>query len=330
LAYRLLANALLLANLGLLWRLLGRLVPLDRAQRTTALAAIAWNPLMLFEVAANAHNDVLMVTFSLLALLLFSNSRIGVLSGAFFTLGALVKYLSGVGLIWVAVASAARANWPRQRVVRLVLVGLASVMLTLVVAWPWLELPDSLEPLFAETANVGYVNSLPDSLALAVADGVLRSVGVPQAFARDLTRGIERLLVLVGFVAYLIWELRRVWVCPNAASVARASARACLVYVLVVSTSVQTWYYCLPVALALGLGWRTTLARVTIGYSLLALPALYLSYYLRGNTPFVIYVVYGLAPLLPLAFESFRARARAHKPARVVSPPPQRDTVGAR
>ena len=46
-----LANALLLANLGLLWALLARVTPLDRTQRTTALAALAWNPLVLFELA---------------------------------------------------------------------------------------------------------------------------------------------------------------------------------------------------------------------------------------------------------------------------------------
>jgi hypothetical protein len=108
--YRLLSNALLLVNLGLFWRLPGRMRSLDRTQRTTALAVLAWNPLVLFEVAANAHNDVLMVSFSLLALLLFTSSSRGVLSGVSFTLGALAKYLSGIGLIWVALASAARGS----------------------------------------------------------------------------------------------------------------------------------------------------------------------------------------------------------------------------
>ena len=127
--YRLLANALLLANLGLAWIALGRLTHLDRAQRTTALAMLAWNPLVLFEVGANAHNDVLMVTFSLLALIVFARSSNGVLSGAGFTLGALVKYLSGVGLVWVAVASAARAVSGKEQLLRLAVVGLFSTAL---------------------------------------------------------------------------------------------------------------------------------------------------------------------------------------------------------
>ena len=319
LAYRLLANALLLANLGLAWLALGRLTLLDHAQRATALALLAWNPLLLFEVAANGHNDVLMVTFSLLALLLLGRSSNGVLSGAAFTLGALVKYLSGVGLVWVAVACAARAFSWRAQALRLGLVGLVSIALGVALAWPWLELPDSLEPILAETVGVGFVNALPDSFALALADQVLVPGGVPQALARELTRSVERPLVLLGFAIYLMWEARRVWSDPTALAVVRASARSCLIYILVVSTSMQPWYFCLPVALTIPLGWRASLTRVIVGYSVLAVPALYLSYYLRDATPFWVNLVYGLAPLVPVVTVWLlrRAHSRPHEPAPV-------------
>ncbi|MCA1645228.1 MAG: hypothetical protein LC797_07070 [Chloroflexi bacterium] len=319
-AYRVLANVLLLANLGLVWVALGHLRYHERAQRTTALAALAWNPLVLFEVSANAHNDVLMVTCSLLALVLFARSRSGVLAGASFTLGALVKYLSGVGLVWVAVAAAARADALRAQVRRLALVGLCSVAIGGALMVPWLELPDSLEPLVAETVGVGFVNALPDSLAVALADQVLGPAGMQEALAREQTRSMERLLVAAIFGVYLIWETRRVWSDASATAVIRASARSCLVYVLVVSTSVQPWYFCLPVAMAVLLGWRAGLTRVIVGYSLLAAPALYLSYYLREATPFGVSLVYGLVPLAPLApalsgWLVRRAAARAREPA---------------
>lgn len=319
LAYRLLANALLLANLGLAWVALGRLAQLNRAQRTTALAALAWNPVVLFEVGANAHNDVLMVTFSLLALVVFARSNNGVLSGASFTLGALVKYLSGIGMVWVAVASAARAASPSRQVIRLAVIGLVSAAIALACAWPWLELPDSLEPILAETAGVGFVNSLPDGLALAVADQVLGPAGVPPALAHEASRSIERLLVVVVFGLYLLWEVRRVWLGATALAVVRATARSCLIYVLVVSTSMQPWYLCLPVAITVLLGWRAELTRVILGYSLLAVPALYLSYYLREATPFWVTLVYGLAPLAPAltAWLLQRAAPRSHEPTAV-------------
>jgi hypothetical protein len=318
-AYRLVANALLLANLGLAWMALGRLTHLNRAQRTAALAVLAWNPLVLFEIGANAHNDALMVSFSLLALIVFARSRDGVLAGASFTLGALVKYLSGVGLVWVAVASAARAASWRAQMVRLAVVGLFSVALAVVVVWPWLELPDSLEPILAETVGVGFVNALPDGLALALADQVLGPAGIPSSLARTLTRSAERLLVLATFGLYLIWEARRVWSDADVGAVARASARSCLIYIMVVSTSMQPWYFCLPVALTVLMGWRSALTWAIVGYSVLAVPALYLSYYLREATPTGVALVYGLAPLAPVLIAALRRRAGTgpHKPAAV-------------
>ena len=311
LVYRLLANVLLLANVALAWRLLGRLTPLSPAQRTTALAALAWNPLVLFEVAGNAHNDVLMVTFSLLGLLLLRHSSRGLLSSVAFTLGTLVKYLSGPGLLWVAVASAARVDAWQRRAWRVALIGILALVIALGTAAPWLELPDSLDPLVTETANVGYVNSLPDMVVVLLSE---RS-GVPL----DSARVFERALILAAFAIYLVWEGRRVWCDPSRMSVARALARSSLLYVLLVTTSMQTWYLCLPVSVAVALGSRRRFTQLTLLYSALALPALYLSYYLRESTPGWVFLVYGLAPLAVVALESAvsttRAGARAHVPA---------------
>jgi alpha-1,6-mannosyltransferase len=288
--YRGIANVLLLVNLGLAWRLLRRLVPQRQAQRTAALAALAWNPLVLFEIAGNAHNDALMVSFVFLGLLLFRDSSRGILASAALALGTLVKYLCGLGFIWLALASAARAKSWTRRSLRVVGLGVTAFVLAVVLALPWLELPDSLSPLLNETAGVGYVNSLPDIYALML----VARLGVPVDFAR----GIERPIVLLCFAVYLAWETRRVWREPNRVGVGRAVARSSLVYVLLVAASVQTWYLCLPVSVAAALGWRSRLTRLTLAYSALALPALYLSYYLRDNTPGWVFLVYGLAPLL--------------------------------
>ena len=316
LVYRFVSNALLLLNLALVWLLLGRLVPLNRQQRTVGLAALAWNPLLLFEIGANAHNDVLMISFSLIALLLFSLTRSGLLTTVPLALGTLVKYVSGLGLLWLALANVARSrSWPVRFAV-LVAMAIIAGGLAIVAAAPWLELPDSLDPLLAETTNVGYVNALPDRLAMALT----RYVGTPL----DVSRGAERALVWACFAIYLGWEARNVWRQPAAASVAMALARSCLVYVLLVSTSMQTWYLCLPISIAAGLGVGNRPTQMILGYSLLALPALHLSYYLRDATPGWVFVVYGLAPWLVfvpgLAVTwRLRARRRALEPAMLES-----------
>jgi hypothetical protein len=306
LVYRAFANILLLVNLGLAWLLAGRMMPLTRTQRTTALAALAWNPLVLFEIAGNAHNDALMVSCVLLGLLLFRDSSRGILASAALALGTLVKYLSGLGFVWLALASAARATGWLQRAGRVLVLGLTAVAFAVLLSLPWLELPDSLNPLLNETAGVGYVNSLPDIYAMMLVARLGLSV--------DVGRGIERLLVLMGFAVYLAWEARRVWREPNRMGVGQALARSVLVYVLLVSTSVQTWYLCLPVAVAATLGWHRPLTRLTLAYSALALPALYLSYYLRENTPGWVFLVYGLGPLLVFLPSLARLRQRRERP----------------
>ena len=330
-AYRALGNVLLLCNLGLAGLGLGRLTPLDRAQRLTAFAALAWNPVLLFEVAGNAHNDALMVTFSLLALVLLTRPgrllsttievnrgpRSGLAGGAparfgaataaavAFTLGALVKYLSGIGVVWLTLAELVRVGSVKAAFGRLMLVlGVA-----IAIAWPWLELPDSLDPLLNETAGAGSVNELPATLV----QHALSAFGTPPLVAH----GAERLLVVLGFGVYLLLEAGRVIRLPTAAGVARATARSVLIYVLLVSTSVQTWYFCLPIAAALLLGWNSRLTHVAVAYGVLALPTLYAHYYLRDAAPVWLDLVYVCAPLAWLAVDTLRARARADKPAAV-------------
>jgi hypothetical protein len=168
-------------------------------------------------------------------------------------------------------------------------------------AAPWLELPDSLDPLVNETAGVGYVNSLPDALVQILVE----RIGAPIAAARSLERG----LVLALFAAYLLWEARRVWTGPTRAALARGLARSCLIYVLVASTSVQPWYFCLPLSIALVLGWRQRIARLSLAYAALALPALYLTYYLRASTPAWVFLLYAFLPLTVLVPDVLVKRA---------------------
>ena len=132
-----------------------------------AFVALAWNPVLLFEIAGNAHNDVLMVTFCLFALLLVGERRRGVASVVALTLGTLVKYLSGVGLIWLAIASAARAPHWFGRLLVLSAASIACAVAALVLR-RGSSCPTRLDPLLEETARVGYVNSLPDTLVMMV------------------------------------------------------------------------------------------------------------------------------------------------------------------
>jgi hypothetical protein len=62
--------------------------------------------------------------------------------------------------------------------------------------------------------------------------------------------------------------------------------------------------------MTLVLGWRRPIARITLAYSAVALPVLYLSYYLRDSLPPPIFLVYAIAPLAVLLPDLVRARRR--------------------
>ena len=138
----------------------------------------------------------------------------------------------------------------------------------------------------------------------------------------------ERALILAAFAVYLVWEAHHVWARPDRGGAAvpwphvPGVRRAGL-------ASVQTWYFCLPVTVAVLLGLRQPVARLALAYSALALPALYLSYYLREQTPGSVFLVYAIAPLLVIVPELRRATqvmvATASSPRRDLVTTPTQD-----
>jgi hypothetical protein len=105
-------------------------------------------------------------------------------------------------------------------------------------------------------------------------------------------------------VLYLGWEAVRLWRLgdrPRAellGAVVAASARAFLVLNLVVLTWVLEWYFLWPLALTTLLGWRRTLTKLTVAYTLTSLPAFYVHHYWSNSTPATVVLVYALPPLL--------------------------------
>jgi hypothetical protein len=321
-AYKLLANVLHLLTLGLVWWLLGRLLPAPRA-RLTAFAVFAWNPLVLFESPGNGHNDDLALFALLLGFVpLVMGARARVLDGrylgavALFTVSGFVKYLSAVCGPFLVVAWARQLRTWRARAAAVVLAGVLAGVVTALLFAPWLELPDSLDPVLSQTGGSLYANTLPDLVSLHVADQHLVPRGMTLAVARATARGWMRLAVDAVFVVYLAWEVWWLWRAagpggmPAARALVRSSTRVLMVVILVVSIWVQTWYFVMPLALAALLGWRATLTKVVVGYTLTALPVLYTHYYLQEDAPDGIFWLYGLLPLLVPVSAWLRARAR--------------------
>jgi hypothetical protein len=110
-----------------------------RTRPAWALAAfvfVAWNPLLLFESAANGHNDTLMLAFTALALYLASRRH---WAGVFPALAAaaLIKYVTGLlgPLLLVWAWRSSRSAEERWRIVLGLILGLALTVVMYVPFW---------------------------------------------------------------------------------------------------------------------------------------------------------------------------------------------------
>ena len=314
-AYKLLMNVVQLVNLVLVWWLLGRMMAGRPRARLAAFVVFAWNPLMLFDAAGNAHNDALMVTLLLLGIapLVWRRSpptNAGWALGTFFVgLSALIKYTTGlVGLFYVVPWARRLSSWTARVVWIGGAVGLV-VVATVVLYIPWIDFPRFLDPIFVAASGKTwmYTNWAPDLVALTISDQWLDPNGLNPDASRELVRFWTKTVTRGIFAVYLGWELVRLWRVagdrqrPIVEPILEASTRTFSVLILLVLSWVLEWYWMWPLALVTLLGWQRMLTRVVVGYTLTSLPVFYVHHYWSTNMPGVLVLAYALPPLaLPI------------------------------
>ena len=191
-----------------------------------ALFLLLWNPLLLFDIAGNAHNDLWMVLGLLLAVALAERRRFDLALTAL-TAGALVKFVPLLIMPLLATAAVRRLGW--RQAVRQLAVGLA---LSLLLAWlcyrPFWPLADPLRLAQRSGLNTTSILTLVREIISAWAE-----VETANASAAHLGQA-----VLVGLVGLSVWRL---WRAP-ARSFTLAAAHLLLAILLLATAWFQTWY----------------------------------------------------------------------------------------
>ena len=263
-------------------------------------------------------------------------------------MNALIKYTTGlVGLFYIVPWARRLESWP-ARVKWVGGSGVLVIAVTLILFWPWLDFPRALEPI--ATAATGkswqYSNSGPDIIALHIDNSILHTPSAtPETedhfyLYGDLyatststdTRQAMKNITRVIFAVYLLWECWGLWRLAGNRSatlveaVLKSSVRSFVVLILLVLPWVLDWYWMWPLALAALLGWRSTLTRLVVAYTLVCLPLFYLHHYWSWNMPSSLVFVYVLLPLtVPLVAWIYqravrRARPRMEMPSRLSAP----------
>jgi Gpi18-like mannosyltransferase len=323
LAYRVIANIAHFGNAVLVWAIARRL----NAERAgSATVAYAWNPLLLLEFALNGHNDVLMLTFALAAILVGTYRRLTATAIAL-GLSVATKYTSVLiaGPLLFAVARAAPGDlWAVLR--RAVLAAAAMTAVVIGAYAIWFEGPETFGPAWYWMSGPRSNNFWPDPVIAAVAGWVAGGLHLSYDEGWNHTMAGFKLVAKVVLVVWVAVETLRV---RNVQDALAASARIALVFLLLVNTWLMPWYYTWPLAFCAALGWERTIVRVCAGFTLTALYAMYQHQY--GAS--LVHEMAGLFLILPLVLaagpSAFRwLRAALGRPTHNDAPPvTRRDTA---
>ena len=230
-AFKALAMVFYLADIGLIYLIVRRLRP-ERALDAAFL--FAWNPLVLFETAVNAHNDVVMMAFVLLAVYLFQRRRYHSMIAAVVA-SALIKVASAFLVpVFVLAALWALPSW-RKRIAFLISGGAVAAGLVVLFYLPFWE--------GSRILTVGrrfgmFTSSFPTLLML------LLSFRLPQGLAQQIASSLASAV----FAMFYVWQLPKLR--GNVESLIHTSYTLTLFFLLFICLWFQPWYIIWVIALA--------------------------------------------------------------------------------
>ncbi len=331
-AQKLLSIVACLGCMALIWLLAKRLCPERRWQ---AFVFFAWNPLVLFETAANGHNDTIMVLFMLagLAALLTPRWYWQALALPLLVASVLVKWTS-VLLIPLAVIYLLRGGRLRRWGIVPLSVGAAlSIALAVPIIAPFWDTQ--------HTWGVLLQSDLFTSSPPALLYTLLSSVYIPFD-GQDVAAEAVRLLGLSAFLLVYLWLLARMafsWrserIGPDASltlpqRLIALSLESYFWYFVLATFWFQPWYLIALLPLA-ALDPRL-LARMRGAFFSLGAALSYVIYifiwiiYWRAEPTFTVqfvacFTIYAL-PLLTRALESWQTRLRLYSTLELTLFPP--------
>ncbi|MBV9689363.1 MAG: hypothetical protein JO202_06605 [Ktedonobacteraceae bacterium] len=287
---KLMFSAILVVEAFLVYKILSHYAP------EFALAGavfVAWNPYALFEYSANAHNDIVMMLFVLLACLALVHSR-HVLAFVLLVAAMLVKYAMLPIIPLFFLYALVHQPTHKQRLIYVGWVVLWSAVLVLIVYGPFWQGSKTLDSLLFQDTR--YMSSLSTMLT-DISSGSVTA---------DQAKLIGRTLFAVIYV-YALWLATR-----DQTRLFKACFLVMFFVLALVVTNVEIWYAIWPALFALLYPRTTThIAMIIFLYSAELSVTLYyyLWFWLGLTTPYLALVndlaylmVFGPALLLLCGF----------------------------
>lgn len=233
LGFKIVAIAAYLVQAVTIYAILKRRQP---GYATAGLLLFAWNPLILYEFAANAHNDATMMAFAILGIFFWDRRR-PLLMTAFLTASFLVKIPTAPLLPLFVLSAARQESSTRRFLTTLAGCGLASLAL---VGMTYLPLPNYQQALInlVDRSDL-FTHSLP-----AIVSQALQLCGLEETTAQ----AVARTTALLTLFTWFLLQLWRTWRQP---STALLRAFDTVLFLLFFTTLwFQPWYVTWLVALS--------------------------------------------------------------------------------
>jgi len=214
----------------------------DLRNRLLAFILFAGNPLVIFELAANAHNDSIMVFFLLASLTLLQKNRS--MSLLAFTASVLIKPFAIVILPLGVVYTLVRSSRPHRDWLK------AAVFSLLLLAVCWIPFLDSPDVPRGFLAGMQHANAIKTASILSLAREASNLL--------QLSGWITTVLVLVCYTAVLLTVVVVIYLFLHGQPVLRAAGLTYLVFCAVL-TNMLPWYLVFFLAIsALSIDWIDT------------------------------------------------------------------------
>lgn len=235
-----------LVNLGLIWKIARRMRP---GLEKKAVLFYGWNPFILVMVAANAHNDILMLTLVLGGILFYLDRRF-LLGAVLIVLAGLVKFVALPILLVYAVLVIRQQETALRRAALGAGIALSGTVITVLSYLPLWEGRNTFYYLTTVGQKTNF--TMPSLIRDFAAEHVQLS----------LSNTIVQLSLAVALGGYLVWHMAGV---RNAAGLLSAAAGLALLTPLVLFWF-QPWYLTLVLGLVALRPWRL-MYRVTLLFS---------------------------------------------------------------
>jgi alpha-1,6-mannosyltransferase len=232
LAFKLVSILAYAASAALIGMTLRRTAP-ERALYGVTL--FAWNPLVLYSTAGNAHNDAVMLFFMVLGLYWFARGHrtLAVLAQV---AGALIKFIPALLVPLIVLASLKELSGWRARTRFLLITGGLCAALVAVSYAPFWRGGDVLG---LERRTDLFTTSL------ATLGELILSMVVQAKFADLLVTRAGLILLL----AWIVRQVRHLWRCADLDTLLRAAASVLLFYLLIAVPWFEAWYAIWPLAI---------------------------------------------------------------------------------